>query len=170
VTALTVDKFLLDRLVEYEAEARSAVVTGDSPEWTACGPVAVTTGYYRVRSGHDRPVVEAIVTLEDDDDPDDVRPYVDGAAVAKHIARHDPARAFREIRAQRALVRKYRSAVRRQRAEWKDFSDWAAGKRPRERKAPLGADRALIPGLELAIRIVAATYSRHPDYQKEWRP
>ena len=69
------------------------------------------------------------------------------ADTAAHIARHDPARALREVEAGRMIIAQYERALA---------------------KAP-----GNIPLLNTLIRIVrakVAVYSGHPDYRQEWKP
>ena len=66
-----------------------------------------------------------------------------GSYVARHIARHDPARVLRDVEADRKLIAAYEDVT--------EFSDpWI--------------------GLDLAVRIRAERFSGHPDYREEWRP
>lgn len=65
------------------------------------------------------------------------------ARVDDHIARHDPARALREITADRALIAEY--------LEFNGEYDWQAG-------------------LRRAIMCRAMAWSDHPDYLPGWMP
>ncbi|WP_433357671.1 DUF6221 family protein (plasmid) [Microtetraspora malaysiensis] len=79
---------------------------------------------------------------------------LDGSAATRngrHIARHDPARVLREIKADRDLIAAYREA----RAYY--------GANPH---APAGE----LHGLLTALKIRAARFDRQPGYQEEWRP
>jgi hypothetical protein len=75
-------------------------------------------------------------------------------AVGDHIARHDPARALREVAAKRAIVEAYRQSrdiLMDNRETW-DLV-----------RAAVGAQRVTVTRL-------AAVWSDHPDYRAEWRP
>jgi hypothetical protein len=61
-------------------------------------------------------------------------------AAAAHIARHDPARALREVAAKRAIL-----------LQWEH--------------SPPGS-----PALTNALYQLAAVYSDHPGYRPEWKP
>jgi hypothetical protein len=62
-------------------------------------------------------------------------------ADAAHIARHNPARALREVAFKRAILGQYRTAA-----------GWSSDNWP------------------LSLRLLAAIWSDHPDYRPEWRP
>lgn len=74
-------------------------------------------------------------------------------ATAVHIARHDPARVFREVEADRALLRIYAEAM--------EFYS-----RPGNVSHPAGE----VTGLLTAILGRAAVYSDHPDCKDAWKP
>lgn len=100
--------FLRERLAEDQAAAEATLidVTG-SGDWRADEhPVALTVDLYRVRDVNARPVVEGVKSLYDDEGPAEPL-YVDGEAVAAHIARHDPARVLREVAAKRAIMERH---------------------------------------------------------------
>ena len=81
------------------------------------------------------------------------------AGNATHIARHDPARALREVAAKRAILDGYE--VTRQRYD------------SREEMGDLAADRhraGEVFGLKFAVQVLGAVYSDHPDYRQEWAP
>jgi hypothetical protein len=67
-----------------------------------------------------------------------------GRYAAEHIARHDPARALREVEAGRKLMAEHASND--------EFSD------------------AYDSGLQFAVLLLAAVYSDHPDYDPAWAP
>lgn len=73
-------------------------------------------------------------------------------AVADHIARHDPARVLREVAAKRAIVEAYRQSrdiLMDNRQTW-DLV-----------RAAVGAQRVIVTQL-------AAVWSDHADYRREW--
>ncbi len=60
---------------------------------------------------------------------------------AAHIARHNPARALREVAFKQAILGQYRTAA-----------GWSSDNWP------------------LSLRLLAAIWSDHPDYRQEWAP
>lgn len=68
-------------------------------------------------------------------------------AKALHIARHDPARVLREVAAKRAIIEQYEGYVKER---MRLMNGWP---------------NLEIPPFMLAL---AAVYSNHPDYRKEW--
>jgi hypothetical protein len=90
--------------------------------------------------------------VTDAEDPDwaiaDLSPFIDDECLARHIARHDPARVLREVAAKRAIV---------------------ADHAPSE-VAP-DACRRCKGGMAFpcrTIRHLAAAWSDHGDYRAEW--
>lgn len=71
---------------------------------------------------------------------------------AEHIARHDPARALREVAAKRAIIKAYSEAD--DRANAYNFHETLLN----------GESN----GLELAVELLASAYSTHADYQTSW--
>jgi hypothetical protein len=67
--------------------------------------------------------------------------------IGAHIARHDPARVFREVEAGRAILAEYDRALV---------------------KAP--GNVPLISTLKRLMQARAEVYSDHPDYDQAWRP
>ena len=65
--------------------------------------------------------------------------------VGGHIARHDPARALREVEAKRAMLT--------------ELTRWPFDYRP-DCNDPI----------RLFVRLLAAPFSDHPDYRQEWKP
>jgi hypothetical protein len=77
-----------------------------------------------------------------------------GGSAFTHIARHDPARALREVAAKRAIVEAYvqsRDILTDNRQAW-DLV-----------RSAVGAQRVTVMRL-------AAIYSGHSDYRAEWKP
>jgi hypothetical protein len=150
VTTLT--EFLEARLAEDEATARATLIdVKGSGYWHADErPVALTVDLYRVRDDNARPVVEAVKSLYGDEGPAEPL-YVDGEAVAAHVARHDPARVLREVAAKRDLLDRHASSER-------------------SAEGPLANDSEVYyaEALEEAVRILATTYSDHQDFREEW--
>lgn len=93
----------------------------------------------------------------------DVVTYDEGSPTegqAAHIARHDPARVLREVEAKRAIIAEHSIFV----AENED---------PRKPRHEVGCERCGYLGNDptsgcKTLRSLAATYSDHPDYRKEW--
>lgn len=74
-----------------------------------------------------------------------------------HIARHDPARALREITAKRALLRAH---------PFEPYAD-----EPSEgfcAECQRGGSAGVWPCP--TVRIMSAVYADHPDYRQEWKP
>jgi hypothetical protein len=81
--------------------------------------------------------------------------YDDDFANALHIARHDPARVLRDVKAFRKIIDYCASAIEVGRIpEGATWSDDAAG-------AEVG---------EVVLRHLAAIFSDRPGYREEWRP
>lgn len=141
------ERFVRARLDETERAARFAFADHNQAEaeWTEIRSGAIQLG----------PHEDELITFD--------------AGVSRHIVRHDPKAVLADVRAKRAIVTAYRSALRRKSAEWKDYSDWIDGQRRGPRPATKGRDPKLIPGLEFAIRQMAAAWSDHPDYDPTWR-
>lgn len=87
---------------------------------------------------------------------------VSGEPVYVHIARHDPARALREVEAKRAILTRWEFA-RNQVAV--GAVNEGAGYGSADPGWPLRADSH-----ELDARSLAAVYSDHGDYRQEWKP
>lgn len=72
---------------------------------------------------------------------------------AEHVARHDPARALREIEAKRGLL------------SLRDRLSYGA---------EVDTSALMLRGgayvLEVAVQWAALAYADHPDYREEWRP
>jgi hypothetical protein len=77
----------------------------------------------------------------------------ENGAYAEHIARHDPARALREVAARRQLLDDYEKDA------------WAMG-RGRGDQALEAVQAARLS----VLRLLALPYSAHPSYRDEWRP
>jgi hypothetical protein len=142
VAVTTLTEFLEARLAEDEAAARATLIDVDgSGYWRADErPVALTVDLYRVRDINARPVVEAVKSLYGDEGPAGPL-YVDGEAVAAHVARHDPARVLREVTAKRKII------------SWVLL--W-----PMRPSPPSSVD-----GL---LELLALPYADHPDFREEW--
>ena len=130
--------FLLARIAEDEAVARAAVDKD---------------GRWHVDRSH--PLYESVVQ-------GDIHIYDEGghtAEQAAHIARHDPARVLAECAAKRAIVDRHRRDPDVQRMIYGDIYPCTecgdADDSPMEWPCP-------------TMRILAAVYADHPDYQSEW--
>lgn len=82
-------------------------------------------------------------------------------AVAAHIARHDPARALREVTAKRARLAMWHEALTEMD---RLLADDDAEKI--EQGRAIGRQEAA----RAAVKHDAAVYSDHPDYRQEWAP
>ncbi len=84
-----------------------------------------------------------------------------GRYAADHIARHDPARALREVVAKRALIDEigaYEAEIDRETGCCHKAGEILAGK------------CHLKPGRIDGLRHLAAIWSDHPDYREGWKP
>jgi hypothetical protein len=68
---------------------------------------------------------------------------------AEHVARHDPARALRDVAAKRRLIAEY------------EKNAW---------RATQGRDPQHVDPWETTLRLLAEVYDQHPAYQEAWRP
>lgn len=137
---MTLTDFLLARIAEDEAAARSAEERAQTP-WRATYGRQVETS----RDGY-------LVTPEDEhsystDPPDEV---------ALHIARHDPGRVLAECEAKRRAID----------SAWADHvqieGEWGMCQ-SREQMDVKGD----VPDV---VAHLAAIYRDHPDYRDEWKP
>ncbi|WP_228988604.1 DUF6221 family protein [Streptomyces sp. DH8] len=139
-------QFLRDRIAEDEQTARAATWDEwDSAHWTARPPQAAYERY-TVADHLDDGVV--VVTPEN----------ADADGVGQHIARHDPARALREVEAKRRLVDEFAATG-------------SVPDTPERRASPhWKGDFGYLQGLARAVHLLALPYSDHPDYLDAWRP
>lgn len=77
------------------------------------------------------------------------------AALANHIARHDPARVLAEVEAKREMLREADSFCAEYYADMDDDSS---------------AYQRAACWRETNARLLALPYANHPDYRDEWRP
>ncbi len=75
-----------------------------------------------------------------------------GLMIADHIARHDPARALREVAALRDIVDAYQECLKIQ-AGFKEVS----------------SEEARRDALEMCCRQIAAIWADHPGYDETWK-
>ena len=137
--------FLAARLDEDEAAAKLAAREGGT--WTQDDPVR----YPGSISSLGGPVVY------DEGAPDEYQ--------GTHIARHDPARVLREVAAKRAILSEHAHV---------------AASTPSFRKGPepfgcftcdyVPGEGTYGGGWCTTVRILAAIWSDHPDYEQEWQP
>jgi hypothetical protein len=80
--------------------------------------------------------------------------YVDANANGRHIARHDPARVLREVKAKRRLLKWAQDRLH-------DFEDF-----PADEAYHLDA----IEVLRIHLPLLAAPYADHPSFRPEWSP
>ena len=92
---------------------------------------------------------------------------------AAHVARHDPARALREVEVGRKRLTLYLDAKETLAAALKkappDDDPAAAHSYVRER-INVNQASGRFTALETSVRLDAMTYSDHPDYRQEWKP
>jgi hypothetical protein len=74
-------------------------------------------------------------------------------SAAQFAGRFDPAHVLREVAAKRAIIAEYEASA--------EFMN-----RPENRHIPAGEPH----GLYTALKILAAVYSDHPDYDPAWKP
>lgn len=79
--------------------------------------------------------------------------------LARHIARHDPARALAEVDSKRRII-----------AEHPILTGWGVCTRCSDFAAERGALIRQVPGPCNTLRLLAVPYSRHPEYLPEWAP
>lgn len=91
---------------------------------------------------------------------DELVHMADRKADARHIARHDPARVLREVEAKWHIVRDYERAARA-------CSDATGSELDSRGYASMCGAR---DALRAACAALAAAWSDHPDYRKEWAP
>lgn len=131
--------FLAARLDEDEQVAW-AVQDNSSPwtgQWQAEGDAAL-----RTYNGH-------VLAYRPDGSP--FKP-----GVLAHMARHDPARALREVEAKRKIMKRH---FRRRLPDW-----------DREGQVGFECAQCLNEFPCLTLQLLAEPYSGHADYQPEWRP
>lgn len=178
----TLTEFLLARIAEDEAVARAADVKQGDPSWMRHGPnVLASPRTYRIRSERDRRPIALIEDVSGDDgDRDSETSILDGAAVATHVARHDPARVLAECQAKRRIVECHQQwpvlvetarpdVALRQPTDWSDrFAvrvtqeiEWLT---TQAYIARFGHEPPTTP----VLRALAQVYADHPDYNLEW--
>lgn len=153
----TLIEFLTARLARDEAAAQATLIDVDgSGDWRPDErPVALTVDLYRVRDVNARPVVEAVKSLYGDEGPAEPL-YVDGEAVAAHVARHDPARVLREVAAKRAILELADEASG---LDMQVDHEFRVGERDTKEEPYVG---------DLILRQLAQAYSDHPEFDPEW--
>ena len=141
--------FITARLDEDEAAA-NALATGGNP---AIGKAGQWNAY--IEGGDDGWAFE-------DDAANGVGAIVGSHELAAHIARHDPVRVLREVAADRAILDRLEHAAR--------YRDQVfARPEPRSVSDEMRAVTTMLT-LEVAVKLRAAIYNDHPDYQEEWKP
>lgn len=98
-----------------------------------------------------------------------------GDHIAPHIARHDPARVLREVKAKLLIVDAYEAQIaERQRLGVLRDAELAKGDELAPEVARLTGSgigvNSWINHLGWVVRVMATTYDTHPDYREEWRP
>ena len=82
----------------------------------------------------------------------DLAPFVDDECLARHIARHDPARVLREVAAKRAILAEYERVAGSAQAY------------------PNNATITSLGAAQTVVKALGTVYSDHPDYRGEWAP
>lgn len=150
---MTIIEFLEARIAEDEAAARGAAegLAGSGLDWVVAGQrqVRYVNGagdmYVAVTVAHPAGPYERIRVMRDD------------STTAAHIARHDPARVLAECAAKRAIMGGHEG--RRDLYGGRDayLCEMCTETGPNAQGWPCETLRAL-----------AAVYSDHPDYDKDW--
>lgn len=144
--------FLKARLDE---DAAIALRASEPAAWMELNRQPRPTWYVQYWADPDRAVIVAdpqsssysiVATLEGDDE-------ADAEARTAHIARHNPARALREVAAKRSAIEEYESVV-----ESMDDYD------------PDGMGRAMVSSLRGVLEAAASVYADHTDCQEGWKP
>ncbi|MFB7832023.1 DUF6221 family protein [Streptomyces sp. NPDC056056] len=136
--------FLRARLADDEQTAKAATWDGDmSARWQAG-----SSSYDKRRQSPRWYVLDAY----EDGVVGDVDPQGnDDEGVARHIARHDPARVLAEVDAKRQIIEQHER--------------YAA-----ERRRMMGGWDSQGPEDSPILTALASVYADHPDYRDEWRP
>lgn len=141
--------FLHARINEDEHIAKRAAGTdGVDGRWAYDGDSAQGE-VYRPDASHTYTRLDGSTGVEHShvtQDSEGIMPSVEGDDGC-HIARHDPARALREVEAKRALIAQYGDS------EGAQFPDYDGG---------------YASATQDALLLLASVYSDHPDYRKEW--
>jgi Family of unknown function (DUF6221) len=91
-------------------------------------------------------------------------------ANGRHMERHDPLTEAARADAVLAVLDALEDAVQRRTAEQADFGAWVRGETTGKRPEFPGPHPALIPGLELTVRLLATGYRHREGYKEEWAP
>lgn len=143
--------FVRARLDEEEAAAKNCADSSGNLSWSDCTVMASGDHTIRTVPGN-RPVARVRLADSAARDGRTLNPV----ACANHIARHDPARVLRDIEADRKLLAAYQKTLslppgRDPQVEGEDEIGWRLA-------------------LEFAIKLRAARFSDHPDYDQGWKP
>lgn len=144
-------EFLEARIAEDEAVAQDAGAR--ALEWRSSnGSVSGGGKPYVDDWSEDEPLTQydgEVTIVYDEGWPEDVE--------AAHIARYDPARVLQEVAVKRAIVEQSREA-----------SEYYAHMKAFQHPTSLASGAC--GALGRVIRVLAAAYSEHPDFNEEWRP
>jgi hypothetical protein len=80
-------------------------------------------------------------------------------ADAEHIARHDPARVLRDVRAYRKIIAEYEAEIARGPARPKGLETQSEARHG-----------GILDAYRAALLILAAIFADRPGYREEWRP
>lgn len=143
---MTIEEFIEAQLQADEQIARAAIAAAEVPAEAASWHVA------------DRDVGAAAVQYGDD-----IVCYNEGlpkVAQAEHIARQDPARVLAEVPAKRhALGFALAAFLEEEKIE----------ERPGRDPETNAYDKGRADTARFMLRVLAAPYAEHPDYQQEWK-
>lgn len=135
----TLTEFLNDCLDRDEAAAQKAAAVS-SPRWIDNGSLLMYL------DDSPTPFAEPLASVEN---------YRQDDALI-HAARHDPARVLREVQAKRAILELANMANG---LDMQVDHEFRVGQRDEAEEPYVG---------DLILRHLAAVYSDHPDYRKEW--
>jgi hypothetical protein len=141
----TLTAFVAARLDEDEAAAQAAARAAEDgyntePAWEYDGDEVIVAGGRGIVTG----------------------PWGIEPEIARHIERFQPARVLREVAAKRAILKQYQAAVSANEIGTLPGRSHSFSSRIR------AEDEAALDVLGRAVANLAAVYSDHPDYRKEW--
>ena len=150
---MTLTEFLLARIAEDEADARTAIGIAPGDDRTP-SDWWVKEEHSMVYAGHWVPVVETAERSIPNGEGDGVITWRVPATL-DHIARHDPDRVLAECEAKRRIVAEHPEQV--------DMIPESEG---------FGSVQYEVPGRRYVpevLRLLAMPYADHPDYDEAWR-
>ena len=161
---MSIVEFLEARITEDETAAREAIeperpgshwqwVTNETDTPVAHGDLAEAQEYQRIslRTVEEFPTSAGMLPSFPIEHAEQVAP-----GAGEHIARHNPARVLAECKAKRAIIR-----------QWDDVT---LDEGVRDEDDTINEIHSgLVMALRDVLKVLAAVYSDHPDYDPEWR-